>query len=224
MIVPTMTEQEIYRALYEDHRSTYPKVELFRKKFRTVVLHASKFPICRFYECISDNRNRVVIGFNALKRGQHNNPNIGMHCLYRRREGLYAAVWTLGGRMTLFAPHFFTRYQERVLKDATLSKEAVIRQYFSHNWNQVGLEIDDEVEAVFKCFEGHYNDEVISLVFATSEGYCFGERHGKVSVMKTIITEEMLSEKQQRLFPAIRALSDEANKALFGASWNPPVR
>lgn len=38
MIVPTMTEQEICWELYEDHRSTYPKVELFSKKFHTAVL------------------------------------------------------------------------------------------------------------------------------------------------------------------------------------------
>ena len=221
MIVPAMTEQEIRKEMLNDIKNLRPKVENFQRKFRAVVLRTSKFPACRFYECLTEKKNLFVVGFTADRRGQHSTPNLGMHCVYERPEGKYAAVWTYSGRMILFPPHFFDRYQERVLKDVTLSRIDVIRQYLKNNPGQAGLEINDDVEAVFKCFEGHYSDEVISLVFATSQGYCFGENHGDVTVMKTIITEDMLSDRQRQLFPAIRELFIQSHKNIYGSKWIP---
>ena len=64
------------------------------------------------------------------------------------------------------------------------------------------------MEATYQCFEGHYNDEVIDFVSVTAGGYCFGEKHGNVSIIKTIISEEMLSEKQKTFFYDLKKLCD----------------
>lgn len=221
MIIPSMTEQEICKEMHADIDNLQMKVEACRKDFRSRILRTSKFPLNHSYEYITPKKNLFVIAYSALKRGQHDNPNLGIYCIYSRPEGKYAAVRTVAGRITIFAPHFFVRYQKRILKDDSLLQIEVIKRYFSANMSQVSLEINDEVEAVFKCFEGHYSDEVVSLVSATSEGYCFGEDHGNVSIMKTIITEDMLSDRQKQLFPSIRELFIQVNKALFGPKWSP---
>lgn len=221
MIVSTMTEQEIRKELLVAKESTYSKLEIYKKKFRSLVLRSSTFPVSAFYECAAKNGNKVIVGLNASKRGQHSEPNVGLYCIYERREGKYAAVWSLGDKIIIYAPHFFDRYQDRILKNNSLQRSEVIKEFFKHNWGQVGLEINDEVEAVFKCFEGHYSDEVISLVYAVSDGYCFGENHGNVSIVKTIITENMLSDKQRQLFPAIRELFIQVSRQLYGALGNP---
>lgn len=222
MKVSRMTEEKIRKEVIEDQKLTIPKIDIYKKRFRSVVLRSSTFPVSVFYECNTESKNHILIGFNATKRGQHSNPNIGMLCIYKRREGKYAAVWTYTGRIIIFAPHFFQRYEERVLNECNLSREEVIKKYFISNWAQVGVEINDEIESVFHCFEGHYNDEVVSLVFATADGYCFGENHDKVSIIKTIITEDMLSERQKKLFPAIRDLLAQTSKKIYGQSWTLP--
>lgn len=222
MIVPKMTEHQIRIEVIEDQKRTIPKLDFYKKKFRTLVLHSSSFPVSVYYECKTESKNQILIGFCATKRGQHSNPNVGMLCIYKRHEGKYAAVWTYTGRIIIFAPHFFQRYKERVLKVDNLSQEEVIKKYFISNWAQAGVEINDEIESVFHCFEGHFNDEVISLVFAIADGYCFGENHDKVSIIKTIITEDMLSERQKKLFPAIRDLLAQEGVKIYGKKWTLP--
>lgn len=84
----------------------------------------------------------------------------------------------------------------------------------------MGIEINEEIDAVYNCFEGHYKDEVISLVYATPDGYCFGEERENVAIIKTIISEDMLSERQRKLFPAIREILSQAGKSIYGQKWN----
>ena len=196
------------------------KMENFCKNFRSLVLRSSKFPVKRSYEYMTNRKNLLVITLSALKRSQHDNPIIYVYCIYERSEGRYAAVWALGNRITIFAPHFFDRYQERVLKNDAIPRNEVIQLFITNSWANVSLEINDELEAIFKCFEGHYNDETISIVSATSEGYCFGEVIDDVKMMKTIITEDMLSDRQKRLFHAIRESFTEANQKLHGRTWS----
>ncbi len=220
MIVPAMTEQEICKELLDDMSSLYSKAEACRKKFRSLVLRSSRFPVSRSYECKTvKKKNIVVITYVALKRGKHDDPSMGLHSIYERPEGKYLARFTFGGRITIFPPHFFDRYQERVLNGTSMPRNEVIKRYIRNNSGQVSVEIDDHLESVFKCFEGHYSDEVINYVSATSEGYCFGEYHGKVSIVKTIITENMVSDRQEDLFHALRELFVQNNMELYGSDW-----
>lgn len=92
MIVPKMTEEEIRKEVMEDQKRTIPKIEIYKKKFRSLVLQSTNYPVSAFYDCKTESRNQVVIGFSATKRGQHSNLNIGMYCIYDRPEGKYVAV------------------------------------------------------------------------------------------------------------------------------------
>lgn len=223
MIVPAMTEQEIHKeTLYDINNIPTSKMDAWQKDFRSIVLRSSRFPVHKSYEYKTSRKNLLVRTFNALKRGQHNNPSMSTYCIYERPEGKYAAVWSLGDRVSILAPHFLDRYQERILKDDSIPRNEVIRLFVTNSWGHASLEINDDVEAVYKCFEGHYSDEVISIVSATSEGYCFGEKRENAVVLKTIISEDMLSDRQKELFPAIRDLFVQANKSLHGAKWTLP--
>lgn len=217
MIVSSMTEQEIRHEMLNDMRSVpESKMEAFRKDFRSFVLRSSRFPVCKNYEYHTSKRNLLVVTLNALKRGKYDDPNIAFYCVYERPEGKYAARWAMPNRVYIFPPHFFDRYQERILKDDSLLRNEVIKRFVTNNHASCFLEINDEVEAVFKCFEGHYSDETIDIVSATSEGYSFGEVRGDVIVMKTIISDEMLSERQRQLFPALRERMVQATNMLYG--------
>lgn len=210
MIVPSMTEQEIREELLKDSADLDKPIERFRKNFRSKVLKSYKFPVKTSYDCKSVKRkNLFVVTFTADKRGQHDNPNISMYCIYERKEGKYAAVYQpMTHKITIYAPHFFRRYQERILKDYNLPMLEIIKEYFRNCWGLTSVEIDENLETTYQCFEGHYNDEVIDFVSVTAGGYCFGEKHGNVSIIKTIISEEMLSEKQKTFFYDLKKLCD----------------
>lgn len=222
MIVPAMTEHEIREEmLYDIKNIPSSKMDSYRKDFRSLVFRSSKFPVSKSYECKTKKRNLLVITLSALKRGQHKNPIMSVYCVYERPEGKYAAVFSVDNRISIFIPHFLDRYQERILKNDFMPRNEVIKRFVANSWGHASLEINDEVEAVYKCFEGHYSDEIISVVSATSEGYCFGEKHENVVVMKTIISEDMLSDRQKRLFPRMREQFFQANKSMHGEIWTP---
>lgn len=223
MIVPAMTEHEIREEMLDDMKNIpAPKTKAWQKDFRSLVLRSSKFPVRKSYECKTKKRNLLVITYTALKRGQHNDPITSVYCIYERPEGKYAAVFSVGNVISIFIPHFLDRYQERILKDDSMPRNEVIRRFVMNSWGHAGIEINDEVEAVYKCFEDHYSDEVISIVSATLEGYCFGENLGGVVVMKTIISEDMLSDRQKKLFPRMREQFVQATKRIHGEIWTPP--
>lgn len=207
MIVPSMTEKEIREELFKDLADLDKPIERFRKDFRSKVLRSYKFPVQESYDCKSlKRRNLFVITFVANKRGQHDNPIVGIYCIYERKEGMYAAVYQpFTSKITIYAPHFFKRYQERILKDDNLPISEIIKEYFQNCRGLTCVDIDKDLEATYQCFEGHYNDEVINFVSVTARGYCFGEKHGDVSIVKTIISEEMLSEKQKTFFNDLKS-------------------
>ena len=142
MIVPSMTEQEIREELLKDLADLDKPMERFRKNFRSKVLKSYKFPIKTSYDCKSVKRkNLFVVTFTADKRGQHDNPNISMYCIYERKEGKYAAVYQpITHKITIYAPHFFRRYQERILKDYNLPMLEIIKEYFRNCWGLTSVE------------------------------------------------------------------------------------
>jgi len=71
-------------------------------------------------------------------------------------------------------------------------------------------------ESVYHCFETENENEKVSFVAASSQGYCFGEKQGNVNIIKTIITESMLFESQKSVFSNLRNEFNEANKERYG--------
>ena len=78
----------------------------------------------------------------------------------------------------------------------------------------MGVKVDDKFKDVFHDFEND-SDEAVSFVAATSLGYCFGEKQGKINVIKTIISEDMLFDNQKQVFANLRNAFNEANKSRY---------
>ncbi len=215
MIVPAMTIQEIYKELFEDVKNIETKLEYCRKEFRREVLQTNKYPMDRYYECKTPKKKNLFIAtFTAIKRGDNNNPIIGIYGIYSRPEGKYAATLNREKNlMSIYPPHFFNRYKERIFNNISMSAEDIIKHYFKNNWGFLAAIVNTDITAVYKCFE---NDGSIDIVATTDEGYCFGERQGNITIVKTIISDNMLFENQKPLFNELREKYSNFMKNKFG--------
>ena len=100
----------------------------------------------------------------------------------------------------MYQNHFFIRYRERVLKDPAISIEDTIESFFAKEWSIYGIKITKELEEVFHCFDGHFSDDRVDVLICAEDGYSFGIRKEQLFIIKTIITDEMLSDNQRYLF------------------------
>ncbi len=217
MIVPSMTVQEIHEELFNDFPSVLNKIANLKKDFGRKVLKSSTYPTNSSYDCVSHIRkNLFVVNFIALKRSDWKKPKMSFFGIYNRPEGYYAATLSLDSNVTsIFPPHFFKRYRERVVKNTAISNIDIIKRYFKNEWLMASVAVDDNFEAVYKSFENVNNNDKVSFVGATVEGYCFGERQGNINIIKTIITEEMLFDNQKELFFKLRKDFDDTNRERY---------
>ena len=72
--------------------------------------------------------------------------------------------------------------------------------------------INRELVEAYRCFEKNYSDEKINLVASTADGFCFSEEHGNVTIVKTIISREMLTKAQK---PFLLELEKETTEIKF---------
>ena len=114
--------------------------------------------------------------------------------------------------ISIYPPHFFKRYRERIVKDESISNEEIIRQYFKNDWGFMGAVVNEDFESVYHCFETENKNDKVSFVAATSQGYCFGEKQGNVNIIKTIISEDMLFENQKIIFDELKKAFKELIK------------
>ena len=120
MIVESMNEKEIRDALYKDLDSISGEIFKKKERFRKSCLKRTIFPYEVITQITSKNNTKFYISFSAPKRGNHNSPVIGIYAIYQRNEGYYEATITpYKGRkyISIFPPHFFRRYRERIMKE-----------------------------------------------------------------------------------------------------------
>lgn len=216
MIVSTMTVQEIHKEVFEDIKNLQNKLDEFRKDFKKKVLNSSRYPLTKSYECITKKiKNLFIVDFTALKRSNWKNPILNLYGIYSRHEGKYAVAPSIDMNITsIYPPHFFKRFRERIVKDELISNEDIIKLYFRNDWGFMATVVNKDYESVYHCFETE--NENVSFVAASSQGYCFGEKQGNINIIKTIITESMLFESQKSVFSNLRNEFNEANKERYG--------
>jgi hypothetical protein len=218
MIVPSMTIQEIHKEVFNDIKNLRSKVDECRKNFKKAVLKGNHYPLRKSYDCMTrERKNLFIVDFMALKRSDWKKPIMSIYGIYSRTEGLYAFSLTMEMNiLSIYPPHFFKRYRERIVKDESISNEDMIRQYFKNDWGFMGALVNENFESVYHCFENDDENDIVSFVAATSQGYCFGEKQGSVNIIKTIISEEMLFENQKSMFNELKRAFKEANKDKYG--------
>jgi len=218
MIVPSMTVKEIHKEVFDDLKTLRNKLDELRSDFRRIVLKCNCYPITKSYDYKTrEKQNLFIIQFTALKRSAWKKPVISIYGIYLRPEGRYAVISSLDINITtIYPPHFFKRYRERILKDESISNEDIIRHYFKNDWGFTGVVVNEKFESVYHYFENDNKDETVSFVGATNQGYCFGEKQGNVNIIKTIISDDMLFENQKSIFYELRTAFQDANKKRYG--------
>lgn len=206
MIVPTMTDNEIYNEIKTDFANLGEKIRFCEGKFQAALKKARFFPYVHSYQHITKERNnRYIITYTARDLDDLNHPLVSVNCRFRDKYGEATASinWQLGV-VVLYTNHFFVRCRERVLKDVSKSMEETIESFFDLEWSSFGIRITQELEDVYHCFEGHFSDDKVDVLFCPEKGYAFGLKKENLFVVKTIITDEMLSAQQRALFLQVR--------------------
>lgn len=211
-----MTVQEIYKEVFEDFDTLEKKIDTCKHNFERFVLKSSRYPVVKSYTFLTKKKNVFTVTFTARKRSERKKPILGFYAIYSRPEGRYAVSITIPSKIiSIYPPHFFKRYRERILKDDTISNQDIINVFFKNNWGFTFAVVNDEYESVYQSFESTHTDENLSFVAATSQGYCFGEYKDSVNILKTIISKEMLFDKQKPIFNELQNNYDEIQKAMF---------
>lgn len=217
MIVPSMTYEEIHVEMIKDGIDVLIKIFAFRKQFDREVLKSCRFPVIRSYDFVTKERkNKYNVTFKAKKRSHRRNPVFTIYTVFDRPEGKYAATTVDFKSVVVYPPHFFKRYRERILKDDTISNKNLIKLFFRNDWGFHGTLVNKNFEEVYQSYEDVAPNEKVSFVAALTEGYCFGENLGTVTILKTIISEEMLFEKQKKIFKSLQETHHEENAERFG--------
>lgn len=223
MIVPSMTLNEIHKELFSDLRTLESKIDDCHKDFRRRVLKSSRYPFSHSYDCRTKlKKNLFVVNLHAPKRGDFAKPLIGICGIYNRPGGNYLAALSLENDMTtIYPPHFFKRYRERIVRDMNSSNEDIIKHYLNRNgWGFVAAPTDAKYQGVYNIFEAEMNDTSLSFVCVNSEGFCFGEKLGNINVIKTIISEDMLTADQKLVFANLKEDFELSNKSTFGTRYS----
>lgn len=223
MIVPSMTLNEIHKELYSDFDTLESTIDNFHRDFKRKVLKSSRYPVYHTYDCRTRfKKNLFVVNLYASKRGDWAKPLIGICAIYNRPEGNYLATLAIDKNMTtIYPPHFFIRYRNRIVKDLRLSNEDIIKLYLLRNrWGFVAAPSDEKYQGLYNIFEPEMSGTDISFVCVNSEGFCFGEKLGNINLMKTIISEDMLFENQTEIFTKLREEFELFNKSMFGSKYS----
>jgi hypothetical protein len=222
MIVPSMTVQEIHNEVFKDLKNLRNKVDECKKDFKKAVLNRSRYPFTKSYDCKTrEKRNQFFVDFTALKRSNWKNPILTVYGIYSRPEGKYGFTVTLERKaLSLYPPHFFKRYRERIIKDESISEDVTIRQYFKNDWGFMRSVVNENFESVYHCFENDDINDKVSFVAVTSQGYCFGEKQGNVNIIKTIVSDSMLFENQKNLFNELKVAFKKFNEARYKTNLN----
>lgn len=218
MIVPTMTDEEIYNEIKNDFANLREKIRFCEGKFQATLKKAKYFPCAQSYpHTTKERKNKFIITYTARNIGDKNRPLISVHCRFRDKYGEASASinWQLG-IVIIYTNHFFVRYRERVLKDISKSMDETIESFFDVEWSSFGIRITQELEDVYHCFEGHFSDDKVDVLFFPEKGYAFGLKKENLFVVKTIITEEMLSEQQRTLFLQLKQKRQKYNENFYG--------
>jgi hypothetical protein len=138
MIVDSMTKEEIRQEYIADLPSIKRKTFYLHEalKCRRAIIQAKHFPLhFKPTEHISPRKNNYFISFvSTSKKDIKLGPIESDFLYYHRPEGIYAATIDYDCLcITIYSPHFFDRYRERYLKDTSIPKLEVIKEYFKYN-------------------------------------------------------------------------------------------
>lgn len=182
MIVPSMTNLEIYNELEAD----LPKLKIrantltakVTKEFRKI----HQLPVWKCYEYThQESNNKYLISFSAASAKQVEKPEIeymGVVSDNAERIIIKWGTWLyrkddsdvfIGTRViSYYRGHFFSRYRERIWPNVELSPNELVCRYFTRNKRIVPIKLNEDIKQHYKEY-----GELAQIGMKVADGICF---------------------------------------------------
>ena len=225
MIVPSMSHKEICDALFSDLPKLKIRTNTLVPKIAKQFKKEGKFPSWKWSEYThQESRNRYQICFYAPTPAHAEHPVVDyvafleedrqrivvqLGCWMYRKHGSLDAIATR--YVGYFSGHFFSRYRERIWKDAKISFNELICRYFSRNIATIPLELNENIQRNYKEY-----GELAKYAFQVPDGTCF-IRHWNEGDESTVGEKDsdFVSVVLYYTFVNGGMMSDDQNKAIF---------
>lgn len=186
MITKSLTDLEKKKEIFKDSYEINGQLTkiLQRPDYIRAVKKASKFPFnyISHFKTSRGNRYTIILTPTNKKREGLTNPLTSIYTKLSTEEGTYMLRYdTIMYSVTIYTPHFFSRYRSRFLKEGDLSTEEVIDTFAKRNFNIVNSRGDGE-EYIGACTDGYIYLKV------KDEG---------VNIAVTFVSFDMLRDKQK---------------------------
>lgn len=218
MINNQMTFAEIAAEINADLSVVWEKKGYYERKFIQETAKTKRYPVTKVYKLGSQGLASTFYLSFTRKSANISEAPMAIACKCRDKIG-DALLLVNPVVMSFYQNHFIERYKERVMKDSSASFDSFVESFLAEEAALSGFEITKELEDVFHCFDGHFSDDKVDLLLMSSYGYSFAEKKGKIVFVKTVITPEMLSDRQKELFLQAKAISDSV-KYRFDGSYD----
>ena len=139
MITDNFTDIELRDELFKHKRDIISQLSkvVLRPDYIRTVKKAAKFPFNYLSPYKSSRGNRYIIMLTPTdrKRGA-SNPLTIVYTKLQKKEGIYAIRYDIvNNHITIFSPHFFSRYRTRFLKNEDYKTDILIDKYMQRNAN-----------------------------------------------------------------------------------------
>ena len=217
MILTSMTYKEMYDHLAADLPKIQFKMNMLFSKAVKIFRKTVRFPAWQLYDYkIPSTNNQYVIFFYAETRANVENPEANYFCILFDQNKRFIIKGYAGAykhtpdspitgirQIHAYTSHFLERYNERFLKNPTLSSNEIALRYLSRNKTMMPLQQNIEINRNHEQYgvTGQY-------AFRVRDGICFaqslvsgiksedGDRHkDKVDAMLILFTTFMAESK-----------------------------
>ena len=145
---------------------------------------ASRFPAWELYEYkIPATNNQYIIYFYAKNRTCVDKPEVGSFCIMFNGKQRLVIKWGAGGykhtpdssimsirRIDAYTSHFLERYNERILKDESLTPNEIAVRYLTRNDIAMPIEQNENINRNHEQY-----GETGKYAFRVRDGICFAQ-------------------------------------------------
>lgn len=220
MIVPSMTNLEVYNELDADLPKLKIRANTLMSKVVKDFLKARKFPAWQCYEYThQESKNRYLISFYVASAKQVEKPDVDYMGVTSDSGGRVIMKWGtwlyhkensseyIGIRaISFYCGHFFSRYRERLWPNVEMSANELICRYFTRNKRPVPIKLNEDIQRRYKEYGefAQYGMQVTDGICFTNQG-CEGDEStigdnncNFITAVwyYTIVSSRMLTERQ----------------------------
>lgn len=174
----------MYDHLAADKQKVDIKKDYLLRKVIKSFRKASRFPAWELYEYkIPATNNQYIIYFYAENRTRTDKPEVGSFCILFNGKQKLVIKWGAGGykhtpdspiigirRIDAYTGHFLERYNERILKDESLTSDEVAVRYLTRNYIAMPIEQNENINRNHERYgdAGQY-------AYRVRDGICFAQ-------------------------------------------------